>query len=104
MIDRLAEPQVKLAIGPPAPAPGPSAASSTSPPPNPALSSTSACLPATPKSNEKPVTTTAAVALTGVTGHVGGLVAGQLSAAGVPLRLLARTPETAAAAVLRVSP
>ncbi|WP_375424131.1 SDR family oxidoreductase [uncultured Friedmanniella sp.] len=35
------------------------------------------------------------LAITGVTGHVGGLVARQLAAAGVPLRLLARSPERA---------
>lgn len=35
------------------------------------------------------------LAVSGVTGHLGGLVARQLSAAGVPLRLLARSPERA---------
>lgn len=35
------------------------------------------------------------LAITGVTGHVGGLVARELAAAGLPLRLLARSPDRA---------
>ncbi|MDR7274124.1 SDR family oxidoreductase [Catenuloplanes atrovinosus] len=37
------------------------------------------------------------IAVTGVTGHLGGAVARRLSAAGLPLRLLARSPERAPA-------
>ena len=41
------------------------------------------------------MTAAPSLALTGVTGHVGGLAARELAAAGVPLRLLARSPERA---------
>lgn len=41
------------------------------------------------------MTTLPKLAVTGVTGHVGGLVARELAAAGLPLRLLARSPERA---------
>ena len=41
------------------------------------------------------MTSAPSLALTGVTGHVGGLVARELATAGLPLRLLARSPERA---------